>query len=140
MLAVARVAGSGMSAMWFIQISHGRGVGRGARPSPARPARARNPALLLSRGRSGGDPRSDRGPSDSIRKTVTGRSEAAVTGWLAQSVMKAHAPHVKARRAVAQPWRESGCRATESGPVDRVPAWLVAVAALQSRRPDFPPQ
>ena len=78
------------------------------------------------------DPRSDRSPSDSIRQTMTGRSEAAVIAWLSESVIKAHAPHVKARRAVAQPWLESGCRATESGSVDRVPAWLVATSAVRS--------
>ena len=61
-----------------------------------------------------------------------GRREAAVTGCLSESVIKAHAPRVKARRAVAQPWRESGCRATEPGTVDRVPAWLVAALAVRS--------
>ena len=49
-----------------------------------------------------------------------------------ESVIKAHALCVKARRAVAQPWRESGCRATEPGTVDRVPAWLVAASAVRS--------
>ena len=63
---------------------------------------------------------------------LAGRSEAAVTGCLSESVIKAHAPRVKARRAVAQPWRESGCRATEPGTVDRVPAWLVAASAVRS--------
>ena len=63
---------------------------------------------------------------------MTGRSEAAVAGWPSESVIKAHALRVKAQRAVAQPWRESGCRATEPGTVDRVPAWLVAAAAARS--------
>ena len=48
-----------------------------------------------------------------------------------ESVIKAHALCVQARRAVAQPWRESGCRATEPGTVDRVPAWLVAASAVR---------
>ena len=63
---------------------------------------------------------------------LAGRSEAAVTGCVSESVIKAHAPRIKARRAVAQPWRESGCRATEPGTVDRVPAWLVAASAVRS--------
>ena len=63
---------------------------------------------------------------------MTGRSEAAVAGWPPEPVIKAHAPRVKARRAVAQSWRESGCRATEPGTVDRVPAWLVAASAARS--------
>ena len=68
---------------------------------------------------------------------LAGRSEAAVTGFVSESVIKAHAPRIKARRAVAQPWRESGCRATEPGTVDRVPACLVAASAMRSRLTRF---
>ena len=36
---------------------------------------------------------------------LAGRSEVAVTECLSESVIKAHAPRIKTRRAVAQPWR-----------------------------------
>ena len=68
---------------------------------------------------------------------LAGRSEAAVTGCISESVIKAYAPRLKARRAVAQPWRESGCRATEPGTDDSVPAWLVAAAAARSMPSPF---
>ena len=60
---------------------------------------------------------------------LTGRSEAAVIGWLSESVIKAHAPRVKARRAVTQPCREPAIQATNPASVDRVPAWLGAASA-----------
>ena len=48
---------------------------------------------------------------------------------LCESVIKAHSPRIKARRVVAQPWRDSGCRTTEPGTVDRVPACVDAASA-----------
>ena len=76
-------------------------------------------------------------PSSKTRcRMCAGRSEAAVSGCVSESVIKAYAPRVKARRVVAQRWRECGCRAPEPGTVDRVPGWLVAASAV--RMPLFP--
>ena len=62
---------------------------------------------------------------------MTGRSEAAVTGCLSESVIKAHAPRVKSRRAVAQPWRKFQRQATEPANVSRTPAVsYIVLAAL----------
>ena len=72
------------------------------------------------------------GQASAWRQRLAGSSEAAVTGCLSESVIKAHAIRVKSRRAVAQLWRKSGCRGTEPGTVDRVPAWLVAASAVRS--------
>ena len=52
------------------------------------------------------------GQASAWRRRMAGRSEAAVTGCLSESVIKAYAPRVKARRVVAQQWREFQRRAS----------------------------
>ena len=116
----------------------GRDSGSGGRGAVARmPSRgpvgrrvqASTVALLARRC---GRARRTTGQASAWRQRMTGSSETAVTGCLSESVIKAHATRVKSRRAVAQPWRKSGCRGTEPGTVDRVPAWLVAASAARS--------
>ena len=98
---------------------HGAAARMPSRGPAGRRAQATTEALLARRC---GRARRTTGQASAWRRRTTGRSEAAVTGCLSESVIKAHAPRVKARRAVAQPRRESGCRATEPGTVDRVSA------------------
>ena len=76
-----------------------------------RPAQASTEALL---GRRCGRARRRTGQASAWGRRTTGRSEAAVAGWPSESVIKVHAPRVKARRAVAQPWRASGCVGLQS--------------------------
>ena len=77
---------------------HGAAARMPSRGPVGRRAQASTEALLARRC---GRARRTTGQASAWRRRTTGRSEAAVAGCLSESVIKAHAPRVKARRVVA---------------------------------------